>query len=531
MHRSGTSVVAHLVNTLGIWLGSGERLKPPNRFNPHGIWEDERIIELNNELLPRLGGTWRSLPDLQAGWERSPRLDELRTHAQALVEENMAGVTRWGWKDPRSCITLPFWRTVLTPTHYVMCLRSPTDVARSLGHTMSRRTAMDLWLTYVQSALAYSEPAARMFVVYDLLMAEPVSQTERLAAFLGQSELEHDGVQRAVRECLVGKLYHHRSRFLDAVCDQQAPVAARALYAALYLQAGAESGAEPGDRLEQLSDETSLATIGRIVETGLSHIDAAASSAVTLRPQVGRSRPTDPANYSLPFVREISPDDEMAVGATPKQYYHLGFTALDCIRAGLRAANVERPPRTVLDFACGYGRVLRMLVAAFPQADFTAADINRDGVQFCASKFGAKGVVAHTLPERIELEDRYELIWVGSLFTHLDAPYWRSFLGLFAEHLERGGVLVFATHGRGTVEELRVGQRKFSVENIPALLAACERHGFAYQSYTGAEGFGISLSRPSWVCAELEQHPGLELVSYTEGGWNGRQDVVVCQAL
>ena len=47
-------------------------------------------------------------------------------------------------------------------------------------------------------------------------------------------------------------------------------------------------------------------------------------------------------------------------------------------------------------------------------------------------------------PEEILL-DRHDLIWVGSLLTHLDAPLWRRFLGTFAEHLD--GLVLFTTAG------------------------------------------------------------------------------------
>jgi SAM-dependent methyltransferase len=248
-------------------------------------------------------------------------------------------------------------------------------------------------------------------------------------------------------------------------------------------------------------------------------------------PRVGRARPVNAQNWALPFVREIAEGDEMAGSATPRQYYHLGFAALDSIQRGLTAAEFDRSPRTVLDFACGHGRVLRMLVAAFPEAEFTACDVNRDGIDFCRRKFGATPVLGNEVAEEVELPGRYELIWVGSLFTHLDAPRWTSFLSLLARHLEPGGVLVFTTHGRGSIEELRVGARSFTVENVADLLAGCDRDGFAYQHYLGHGNFGISLSRPWWVCSELERHPELELVSFTEGGWNGRQDTVVCRAL
>ena len=55
MHRSGTSLLAR-INLLGVYLGPPNRLMPAAPENPKGFWEYQPIMELNNEILARLGG-------------------------------------------------------------------------------------------------------------------------------------------------------------------------------------------------------------------------------------------------------------------------------------------------------------------------------------------------------------------------------------------------------------------------------------------------------------------------------------------
>ena len=62
-------------------------------------------------------------------------------------------------------------------------------------------------------------------------------------------------------------------------------------------------------------------------------------------------------------------------------------------------ADVKR----ILDLPCGHGRVLRYLSAAFPEAEITACDIMREGVDFCASTFGAIPVYSQDDPQQIPL--------------------------------------------------------------------------------------------------------------------------------
>ena len=52
--------------------------------------------------------------------------------------------------------------------------------------------------------------------------------------------------------------------------------------------------------------------------------------------------------------------------------------------------------RKILDLPCGYGRVLRMIHAAFPRATIHACNLNKDAVDFCAATFGAIPVYSST---------------------------------------------------------------------------------------------------------------------------------------
>jgi SAM-dependent methyltransferase len=234
-----------------------------------------------------------------------------------------------------------------------------------------------------------------------------------------------------------------------------------------------------------------------------------------------------PADREFEFIRDIAPEDGMNV-SKPEVYYGYGLAALAYVRLALQVAG-GLEPRNILDLPSGYGRVLRMLKAAFPDAALTACDIDRAAVDFCAETFGAIPEYSTEDPSELSLPGDYDLIWCGSLVTHLGAGGWRRFLPWFERHLGKGGVLVFTTHGRLIADEVRAGRRRFPVTDLDALVTAYERDGFGYEPYVDSEAdYGISLSSPAWVCKELERCPSLELVIYTERGWNGRQDAVTC---
>ena len=220
--------------------------------------------------------------------------------------------------------------------------------------------------------------------------------------------------------------------------------------------------------------------------------------------------------------RQVSPYDLMYKGSGhPERYFRWGPEALRCIELALLTAGKVDITR-ILDLPCGHGRVLRTLRAAFPEAEVTACDLDRDSVDFCAEHLGAVPVYSDERPDNIELDGPFDIIWCGSLLTHLNDDLWPGWLKLFTSVLGPGAVLVFTTHGPHIAQHLRSRAREINKE----LLDGYDREGFGYREDPGQGYYGTSLSSLSWVSGQLEQSPGLRLLSYTERGWWGWQDTV-----
>src|SRR5262252_2669727 len=119
MHRSGTSLLAGTLRLLGVYLGSDENLMPSDEeANRKGFWENRLIVDLNDALLLRLGGDWHNLPEFPPLWPASPELADFRRDARALIASEFGNSPLWGWKDPRACLTLPFWSRLLPQMSY-----------------------------------------------------------------------------------------------------------------------------------------------------------------------------------------------------------------------------------------------------------------------------------------------------------------------------------------------------------------------------------------------------------------------------
>ena len=178
--------------------------------------------------------------------------------------------------------------------------------------------------------------------------------------------------------------------------------------------------------------------------------------------------------------------------------------------------------------------MLRLLKVAFPQSEFTVADLSRDAVDFCAANFDAKAVYSTPSPDQINLTRTFDLVWCGSLLTHLSADRWPGFLEFFCERLNPGGLAVFTTHGLVTADWLGTGRYLYGLqppEEAEQLLIEYQATGFGYADY-GPEGdYGISLSSTAWVCERLTQVTGWRLVAYFPRAWDSHQDVWACQRI
>jgi SAM-dependent methyltransferase len=229
--------------------------------------------------------------------------------------------------------------------------------------------------------------------------------------------------------------------------------------------------------------------------------------------------------------QEISPHDEM-FSNNAHHYFDVGASALHCIETALFAARRRGSSiKSVLDLPCGHGRVMRFLRKAFPDAQLTACDLNQDGVEYCAQVFGAHPVLSCEEISAIPLHDTYDLIWCGSLLTHLPEEKCAEFLRLFQRLLRPGGIVVFTIHGRREEPELASGINRHRLTNqqIVSLLEQYRSRGFGYVEYTPGSGYGLTLALPSFVLAHFVQQPGWKLLGYYENHWDKLQDVICLQ--
>ena len=118
-------------------------------------------------------------------------------------------------------------------------------------------------------------------------------------------------------------------------------------------------------------------------------------------------------------------------------------------------------PGRMLDFASGYGRLTRLLVHEHLADEVTVSDILEGGMEFQAEQFGVRTILSTTDPKDFAAPEKYDLIFVASLFTHLPEATFLAWLRRLAELLTPEGLLIFSVHDELLAPEPFEGGIKF----------------------------------------------------------------------
>jgi SAM-dependent methyltransferase len=259
-----------------------------------------------------------------------------------------------------------------------------------------------------------------------------------------------------------------------------------------------------------------------------------------MEPEVSMARPSSlvrPAELPLQLYDRdafetvslrLSESDGMYWG-NPLHYLSVGASALNVIRGTQHIAGAP-DFHSILDFGSGAGRVTRWLCVAYPNASITVADICLGDLDFCADVFKVATWNSGTDIDRMTPTGSYDLIWAGSVVTHLSAIKTVALIAKFVAWLKPGGVLVASFHGRSAYS------RRHEIKYIePRLLPKIEQeyatHDYGYSDYGNQAGYGIAFCTPGWMLEFSNQLISARLIALGETVWDDHHDIIALQKI
>jgi len=224
----------------------------------------------------------------------------------------------------------------------------------------------------------------------------------------------------------------------------------------------------------------------------------------------------------------------------PDEYFTSALRQLDLLD-GICRTHLGRPLSElacIADFACHYGRLLRVLRVAAPKAKLLACDIDDTALEFCAQQFSAEAFRSAWSPQDDpRASGEVNLLVCISLVTHTRLNFFSDVLTLWRNMARPGGVIVFTFLGSHFIKSWQSGGMAHygpaTPDDIAQTAAAYARDGHAFHSYptpySGTE-YGVGFLSEEIVKREIAKHRDLQLVELRAGPDNGfGQDVAIIQ--
>jgi GT2 family glycosyltransferase len=178
MHRSGTSAATGVLSRLGLSLCVTGDLLDGDPGNTKGHFESISMMRRNEAMLVEMGRSWWCPPRWGPGYDEDATRVTADPDEARLAFDAVHPRSPFVWKDPRTALTLPFWRRALERDRnlaFVVLLRPALDVAASLHQRDGLRHThgVALWERYNRHILTNLAGAPAILTRYSDLVEQP----------------------------------------------------------------------------------------------------------------------------------------------------------------------------------------------------------------------------------------------------------------------------------------------------------------------------------------------------------------------
>ncbi len=192
---SGSSVVTGFIAQKDYWLGDKTIFKS-NASGRYETYENEKLVELNNELLATL-----NVELTESSWYDIDLFERIRkSHNEVNTKKFVEFINycqqhgKWIWKDPRLWVTMGFWGELLRgcDIKYIIVSRQPISLWVSLISKrqivsysklrVSERNSHDRIVRYLNDC-----GFPNITMNYDKLVEHPQTEIKKLNHFLNSN--------------------------------------------------------------------------------------------------------------------------------------------------------------------------------------------------------------------------------------------------------------------------------------------------------------------------------------------------------
>lgn len=149
MHKSGTTLMSEVLHKSGINMVEDQN--QDKGYYDGNKMERRSSLDLNHEILN--SRNVNSL-DIQTDLSRYPITDEHKVKMKEIIDQCSADYSDWGMKDPRSCITYPYWDQQLPAHKLLIVYRHPFKV---VNHYAKKRKFIKRFLRITKTLNSWKQ--------------------------------------------------------------------------------------------------------------------------------------------------------------------------------------------------------------------------------------------------------------------------------------------------------------------------------------------------------------------------------------
>lgn len=199
-------------------------------------------------------------------------------------------------------------------------------------------------------------------------------------------------------------------------------------------------------------------------------------------------------------------------------YFNGGAHDASVIVDRLKRLGISRSALSILEFAAGYGRITRHLVSRLEAKRYVVCDIHLEAVNFLKAEMGVISVLSSSVPEELNIQEKFDFIFVLSLFSHLPDGSFQRWLRALYERLSPGGYLLFTTHGEAAMEKASNLREGYDEAKGFGYLLRSEQLDLDFKQY------GTTVATPRYVISAIYDATKGQIESFTPNCWFGIQD-------
>jgi voltage-gated potassium channel Kch len=168
----------------------------------------------------------------------------------------------------------------------------------------------------------------------------------------------------------------------------------------------------------------------------------------------------------------------------------------------------------ILDFGCGWGRITRLFAKDLQASQIFGCDPDPNILAWCRDLPGTFRQ-SETRPQRLPFEERFDLVFAFSVFTHLGPNTTESALNALHASLETDGLLIATVRPRAFLEIRAAELATLPADAIERLLAAYDEGKYVHHPY----------NLPA-VEGEVPYGEAIVPLAYIEQHWTGRFEIL-----